>query len=138
MSLKGVYEQYFGKAATAPAAKAEKKADTAVADAEKTKAEAGAAAAETEKAEAGAEGEDEELNELLNQLTPEQLAQLAKDTATEMKESAAKTDDSEKLAEEYFSAGRIFARGFMAELNGAGETATQKFAKLLKGELEKK
>jgi hypothetical protein len=136
MSLAAIYEANFGKAAAEV-----KKAAPEAAVAEAPVAEAPAA-------EAGAEMTDEQLDKALEGMTDEQLQALAKEVATETKSSqAAAAAESEKLAEEYFAAGRIFAQGFMNEVNGGEKvaqpatenvTAVQKFAALLEMELQAK
>jgi hypothetical protein len=134
MSLAAIYEANFGKEAM-EVKKAEPEA--AVAEAPVT---------ETPAAEAGAELTDAELDKALEGMTDEQLQALAKEVATERKAAAAQSSEAnEKLAEEYFAAGRIFAQGFMTEVNGsektaetASATAIQKFASMLDAELQAK
>ncbi len=130
MGLAEVYENTFG--ATAEKNAAEKKADgdEAAADA-------------NEQAEQGAEMTDAQIDEALAGMSDDQLQELAKEVAADVKESQAQEQaQSEKLAEEYFAAGRIFAQGFMAETNGktaSGKSpAISKFASLLEKELGQK
>jgi hypothetical protein len=139
MGLAAIYDQLFGKAAAEKAAEV-KKAEPAAAVAEAPAAEA--------KAEETAEMTDEQLDKALEGMTDEQLQALAKEVAVETKASqAATTAENEKLAEEYFAAGRIFAQGFISEVNGGEkvatpatekQTAVQKFAALLEKELQAK
>jgi SOS response regulatory protein OraA/RecX len=142
MGLAQIYEQKFG----ADKAAAEKKAEGEQAAAEAT-ADASTESAEAATSEEGkAEATDEEIDKALEGMSDEQLQELAKEVATDVKESQAKDKaENEKLADEYYAAGRIFAQGFMAETNGkvAAKAATtkqtplQKFAGLLKAQMEK-
>jgi hypothetical protein len=139
MSLMQVYEKYFGE----KSASAEKKADEAVVKTEEVKAEP---AAEEVKAEATMT--DADLDKALEGMSDEELANLAKEVAVDVKESKKnEKSDEEKLAEEYFAAGRIFGQGFLAETKGAEKTAApaekkatavDKFAALLDKELKAK
>ena len=136
MGLPEIYEKYFGGEKAA----AEKKAEGGEAAAAAT-----AATATAEKTEGAEETQltDEDLDKALEGMTEEQLSELAKEVGDNIKASQAKAaEENEKLAEEYFAAGRIFARGFMAETNGEktaspkGGAAMQKFSALLEKELK--
>jgi hypothetical protein len=138
MSLMQVYEKYFGEKNAAE--KTEKKADEA-AVAEEVKAEP-----VTEEVKAEATMTDADLDKALEGMSDDELAALAKEVAVDVKESQEKeTSDEEKLAEEYFAAGRIFGQGFLAETNGAAPaekvaekvSAIGKFSALLDKELKK-
>ena len=148
MSLAAIYEANFGKAAAAEKAAEVKKAAPEAAVAEAPVATDPAVTVEVA-AEATAEMTDAELDKALEGMTDEQLKALAKEVAVDTKAAAAKTNEAnEKLAEEYFAAGRIFGQGFLSEVNGKGEkvaqpaaeaqTAIKKFAALLEKELQAK
>lgn len=144
MGLPEIYEKYFGaKEAADKKAEGEEAAPAAEAPA--------AEAPATETASAQAEVSDEDLEKALGEMSEDDLKALAVEVAGDVKASQAKEQaEAEKVAEEYYAAGRIFAQGFMAEVKGgektaepekkveeAPNTATQKFAGLLKAEIEK-
>lgn len=137
MGLPEIYAKYFGaKEAAEKKAEGEETAQAAEAQAAETKAESTGAAAEVS---------DEDLEKALSQMSEEDLKTLATEVAGDVREARAKEEaDAEKVAEEYYAAGRIFAQGFMAEVKGtektaepSKQTATQKFSALLEEELKK-
>lgn len=144
MGLQEIYDTKFGGSKAAAEKKAEGEEASAEAATEAT-ADASAESAAAATPEGGkAEATDEEIDKALEGMSDEQLQELAKDVATDVKESQAKESaENEKLADEYFAAGRIFAQGFLKETNGKVATASgkqtnlQKFAGLLKAQMEK-
>lgn len=137
MGLPEIYEKYFGtKEAAEKKAEGEEAAQAAEAQATET------AAPETA-TEAAPEISDEDLETALGQMSEDDLKALATEVAGDVKASQEKERaEEEKVAEEYYAAGRIFAQGFMAEVKGEktaapAQTATQKFAAMLEAELQK-
>lgn len=144
MGLQEIYDTKFGgsKAAAEKKAEGEEASAQAATEATADATAESAAAATTE--EGKAEATDQEIDKALEGMTDEQLQELAKEVATDVKESQAKEKvENEKLADEYFAAGRIFAQGFLKETNGkvaaasGTQTRLQKFADLLKAQMEK-
>ena len=130
MGLPEIYEKVFGaKVAAEKQAEGDEAAQAANADAGNA---------------AEAEMTDAELETALGKMTEDELKALATEVAADVKESQAKAEgENQKVAEEYYAAGRIFAQGFISELKGTEKTAngkataTEKFAGLLDAELKK-